>query len=106
MSMGEKNEYKAFTRNDLINWIPDGERQAMAWNRLRQVCIELRVKVPTMQEIKEMDQDLNRDFLAFQEQWDKDRTMFGEEFSAVVICGVEDGDGVVFVQFDAGYRFG
>jgi hypothetical protein len=103
--MSEKAEHRAFTRNDLLMWAPDGERQAMAWNRLRQVCIELRVKVPTMQEIKEMNQDLERDFLAFQEQWDKDRAMFGEEFSAVVICGVGDGDGVAFVQFDVGYRF-
>ena len=103
--MGEKDEYRVFTRYDLIAWAPDGERQAMAWNRLRQVCIELRVKVPTMRDVKEMDQDVTRDFLAFQEQWDKDRVMFGEEFSAIVICGAEDGDDVVFVQFDSGYRF-
>ncbi|MBB6243717.1 hypothetical protein [Rhodanobacter sp. MP1X3] len=103
--MYEKPEYRAFTRHDLFTWAPDGERQAMAWNRLRSVCIELHVKVPTMRDVKEMDQDLARDFLAFQEQWNKDRVMFDEEFSAVVICGAENGDDVVFVQFDSGYRF-
>jgi hypothetical protein len=104
--MSVKEEYRAFSRHDLITWVPDGERQAAAWNHLRRVCNELHLNVPTMRDVKDMDQDLVRDFFAFREQWDKDRTMFDEEFAACVICREGDGDDVVFVQFDAGYRFG
>ena len=103
--MSDKEEYRAFARTDLTTWAPDGERQAQAWNRLRRVCIELRLKVPTMQQVKEMEQDLSgRTYYAAKERWSADGAMFDEEFASLVICEPEEGEGMIFVQFDSGYR--
>lgn len=101
----EKEEYKAFTRADLMTWAPDGERQAQAWNRLRRVCIELRLKAPSMQQVREMEQDLSgRTYYAVKERWSADGSMFDEEYLSLVICDPDEGEGPVFVQFDSGYR--
>jgi hypothetical protein len=99
------DEYQPFLRVDLLNFAPDDERQALAWDRLRRVCIELRLKVPTMMQVREIDSDLSGEILAtFKARYSPDGELFDEELQRFVICEPEDGEGQIFVQFDAGYR--
>lgn len=102
--MKDNQEYCPFILDDLISWAPDGERQAKAWDRLRRVCIELRLKVPSLVQVNEMRQDLNgRTYYAAMQRWNNDSRMFPEELASIVICEPLEGKGIVFVQFDAGY---
>lgn len=99
--MTDETENKHFVRADLLYWPPDGRRQTAAWDRLRRVCAELGLCVPSRADVQAMDQDLGAAYLDFRERWD----MFGEEWSGVVIC-TRAADGVaVLCQFSAGYVF-
>lgn len=95
------NDYRHFTREDLLAWPPDGQRQAQAWDRLRAVCLELGLRVPTLADIKQMDRDLGALHLHFQRRWD----LFGEEWAGVVICLRAESGEAVFAQFSVGYIF-
>lgn len=98
-------EYKPFTRADLVTWAPDGERQAQAWNRLRRVCIELRLKVPTLMQVRDMEADLSGEaYQLAKQRWSGAGEMFDEEFSSVLVLDDESGK-MVLAQFDAGYVF-
>lgn len=95
------NDYRHFTREDLLAWPPDGQRQAQVWDRLRSVCLELGLRVPTLADIKQMDRDLDALHLDFQQRWN----LLGEEWAGVVICARAESGEAVFVQFSAGYVF-
>ena len=65
----------------------------------------MRLKVPTMQQVREMEQDLSgRTYYAIKERWGAGGVMHEEEFASLVICEPEEGEGMIFVQFDSGYR--
>lgn len=95
------NEYRHFTREDLLAWPPDGQRQAQAWDRLRAVCLELGLRVPTLADIKQADRDLGALYLDFRQQ----RNLFDEEWAGVVICARAESGEAAFVQYSAGYVF-
>jgi hypothetical protein len=90
-----------FVRADLLTFPPDGRRQAVGWDRLRRVCLELGLRVPTRAEVLEMDQDLVGAGLELARRWN----LFDEEIASAVICA-RTADGVaVLCQFSAGYVF-
>ncbi len=96
------NDYKPFTRADLLTFaVDDGERQGQAWFKLRRVCIDLRLKVPTMAQVRDMDADLDGIYVAVRQQYSD---LFDEEYARFVLCEPEDGGEQVFVQYDAGYQ--
>jgi len=95
------NDYRHFTREDLLAWPPNGQRQAQAWDRLRAVCLDLGLHVPTLADIKQMDRDLGALYLDFQQRWN----LFDEEWAGLVICARAESGEAAFVQFGAGYIF-
>lgn len=99
--MKNEEEYRHFSRQDLITWASDGQRQVLAWNRLRAVCLELGLRVPTLADIRQMDRDLDALYLDFERRWN----LFGEEWAGVVICARAESGEAAFVQFSAGYVF-
>lgn len=99
--MNTDTDDQHFVREDLLTWPPDGRRQTAGWDRLRRVCMELGLNVPSRADIQAQDQDLSAAYLDFQQQWN----LFPEEWLGVVICTRATNGVAVLCQFSAGYIF-
>ena len=87
------------TREDLLDWPPDGRRQAAGWDRLRRVCQELGLRVPTRAEVQVMESDLGELYLHAAERWN----LLPEELGRLVICTRLNDGSAVLLQFAVGY---
>jgi hypothetical protein len=99
--MSDNTDDQHFVRYDLLNWLPDGRRQTAAWDRLRRVCLELGLRVPTRADVHAADQDLGALHADFTQGWN----LMDEEASGVVICARADDGVALLCQFSAGYIF-
>jgi hypothetical protein len=101
-----------YTRLDLLQWSPNDERQTHAWDRLRRVCIELGVEIPTMLDIRHSHQGFDKLYPSFRQRYFPD-TDVAEEYASFVICRLKDGEigaageedrTTAYVNFNVGYR--
>lgn len=100
------SQYRRFTRSDLLDFgEDDGERQALAWDRLRRVCQELHLNPPTRAEVLGADWEFKGEMLDGLMEHLGQPKPFDEELVSIVICHNKEGV-PAFVQFAAGYVFG
>ncbi|MDE2154659.1 MAG: hypothetical protein KGJ32_02020 [Xanthomonadaceae bacterium] len=95
-----------FKRGHLIHWgEDDGQQQARAWDRLRRVCLELGLRIPTRDEVRAADQDLEkmRSVMAGRDEQEWTKDLFAEEWAGLVICSRADDGEAVLCHFGAGY---
>src|SRR5471032_2843821 len=85
-------EHQPYTRSDLLQWSPNDGRQVLAWDRLRRVCIELGVEIPTMLDILHSHTRFDELYPSFQQRYFPD-TDLAEEYASFVICRVKEGEG-------------
>ena len=95
-------EHHDLTRADLLHFPEDGRRQAAAWGRLRRVCLDLNLVIPSRAEVQAMEADL----VGMQGDLERTAGLFPEEGSRLVICARAADGAAVFLQFSSGYILG